>query len=317
MWSPALSLLSPAGARARLSILIFHRVLPAPDPLFPGEMDAARFDALCGWVKQWFQVLPLDEAVARLQHGDLPSRALSITFDDGYADNHDVALPILQRHGLQAMFYIATGFLDGGRMFNDTVIEAVRSSRQPVLDLAGLGLDGLATLPLGDWDQRRAAVQAVLKAVKHRPIDERLRLVAAVADRAGGVLPDNLMMRSDQVRALHRAGMQIGAHTVSHPILAVLDAAAARQEIDRSRRALEALLDARVGHFAYPNGVPGRDFTPETAGLVRELGFDSAVTTGWGAARRGTDPFQLPRFTPWDRSRHRIAARLARNLLTS
>lgn len=113
MWRPLFSTLSPAGSGARLSILIFHRVLPAPDPLFPGEPDAQRFDEICRWLAKWFRVLDLNDALAGLRRGDLPARAAAITFDDGYADNSDVAVPILQRHGLTATFFIATGYVDG------------------------------------------------------------------------------------------------------------------------------------------------------------------------------------------------------------
>ncbi len=316
MMRTAFSMLSPKGARARLSILIFHRVLPRQDPLFPSEVHAAVFDRMCSWVAAWFNVLPLDIAVAQLQDGSLPDRALAITFDDGYADNFDVALPILARHGLPATFYIATGFLDGGRMWNDTVIESVRLANRPALELASLGVDGLGLLPLGSTAQRQAAIAAILGRIKYRTTEERLRLVAAIAEHAGAVLPNDLMMRSDQVLGLHRAGMQIGAHTVSHPILAKLNAAHARREIGQSKQALEALLGERVGLFAYPNGVPGKDYSDETLALVRELGFDSAVTTGWGAARRGTNVFALPRFSPWDRTRSRYGLRLLRNLWT-
>ena len=127
-WPRALfGLLSPGGARARLTVLIFHRVHPGQDAMFPGEMHAATFRERMGWVREWFNVLPLDEAVAALARGTLPARALAITFDDGYADNFTVALPILQQLGLPATFFIATGFLDGGRMWNDTVIEAMRA----------------------------------------------------------------------------------------------------------------------------------------------------------------------------------------------
>lgn len=311
------SLLTPAGGRGRLSILIFHRVLAKADPLLPGEVDAGRFDHICAWVAEWFNVLPLGEAVVRLGRGDLPARAMVITFDDGYADNHDVALPILQRHGLVATFYVATGFLDGGRMWNDTVIEAVRASPACGLALGHLKLDGLEHLALADDAQRRAAIGRLLGALKYRPADERLALVQTVAEASGAVLPGNLMMRSDQVRALGRQGMTVGAHTVSHPILLTLPAHRVRQEIDQSRQVLEGILDEPVRHFAYPNGVPGRDLSDDTAGIVRGLDFDSAVTTAWGAARCGDDSFQLPRFTPWDRTRGRFGARLVRNLLTT
>ena len=313
-WRPMLSMLSPAGERARLSILIFHRVLPQRDPLFPGEVDAADFDRICAWLAGWFNVLAMDDAVAGLRAGQLPERAAVITFDDGYADNHDVALPILQRHGLTAMFYIATGFLDGGRMWNDTVIEAVRRSDRGALDLAGLGLDGVERLPLGDLPQRRAAIQNLLGSIKYRPIAERLTLVQAVADAAGVRPPDDLMLTSHQVRQMHAAGMGIGAHTVSHPILATLAGDEARAEIDGSRQALQAIVGGPVRHFAYPNGVPGRDFDDDTVHQVADLGFDSAVTTARGAARSGFDPLRLPRFTPWDRSRGRFGARLLQTL---
>lgn len=314
---PLFSALSPAGARARLSILIFHRVLSQRDPLFPGEIDAADFDRICGWLAQWCRVLPLDEAVAGLATGRLPDRAAVITFDDGYADNHDVALPILQRHGISATFYIASGFLDGGRMWNDTIIESVRRTMHTELDLSALGLDSIGRLPLAGLDQRRTAIDRLLGSIKYLPIAERLVLVQAVADAAGVKPPDDLMMSSDQLLAMHRAGMCIGAHTLSHPILATLPEAEAYAEINGSRQALQAILGAPVRHFAYPNGVPGRDFHDDTARLVAELGFDSAVTTARGAARQGADPYRLPRFTPWDRTRARFGLRMMQTLWTS
>jgi peptidoglycan/xylan/chitin deacetylase (PgdA/CDA1 family) len=312
------SLMSPAGVRARLNVLIFHRVLREPDPLFPDEVDAARFDELLSWVKDWFNVLPLDEAVRRLQEGSLPARAAALSFDDGYADNHDVALPLLRKHGLPCSFFIATGFLDGGRMWNDTLIEAVRLSSRPMLDLRGLkdrdGLD-LGTHALGDTAVRRGVLGALIDRVKYLPPEPRLACVNAIAERAEVSAPDDLMLSSQQVRALRAAGMQIGAHTVSHPILASLGAQQAADEISRSRDMLEGLLGEKVRLFAYPNGKPGTDYLPDVhPAIVRELGFDAAVSTRWAAARAGDDVFQIPRFTPWDQSRARFGLRLARNL---
>lgn len=313
-------LLSPAGARARLNVLIFHRVLREPDPLFPDEVDAARFDELLGWVKSWFNVLPLDEAARRLGEGSLPARAAALSFDDGYADNHDVALPLLQKHGLPCSFFVATGFLDGGRMWNDTLIEAVRRSALPLLDLRGLvdarGED-LGQHALGDDAHRRAALAGLIGRVKYLPPAPRLACVDAIATRAAVEPPVDLMMTGGQVRALRDAGMQIGAHTVSHPILATLDRQQAADEIARSRDVLQALLGEKVGLFAYPNGKPGTDYLPEVhPGVVRELGFEAAVSTRWAAARRGEDLFQIPRFTPWDRDRLKFGLRLARNLFS-
>ena len=294
--------------RPRLSILIFHRVLPTPDPLFPAEVDAHRFDHLMGLVARTFEVLPLGEAVRRLQQDDLPARALSITFDDGYADNHDVALPILQRHRLPACFFIATGFLDGGRMFNDTVIETVRRSTLSQVDLEQFDL---GRCELNGAVQRTQVIARVLPLIKYlapseRPQAlERLRVACQPSP-----LPDSLMMTGAQVRALHRAGMEIGAHTVDHPILNSVDDACAEQEIIASRSALERLIGEPVNLFAYPNGQPDRDYGCRHADLVRRLGFAAAVSTAVGAAGSGADPYQLPRFTPWDRRSAPWLARL-------
>ena len=314
---PIFDTLAPAGARGRLTVLIFHRVLAAPDPLLPDEFDAQRFDRICRWLQSWFNVLPLDEAVRRLKAGTLPSRALAITFDDGYADNHRVALPILQRHRLCATFFIATGYLDGGRMWNDTVIESVRRTEATSVDLATLPCAGLDTLALGSIGERRHAIDSLICAFKYKPPHVRVALTDRLTDLLGVTPPTDLMLTSDEVRSLRRAGMQIGAHTVTHPILASLDPSAAREEIGTSKRHLEELLGEPVGLFAYPNGKPVQDFTSDSVAIARDLGFDAAVTTAWGAASRATDEFQIPRFTPWDRAKYRFGVRLARNLWSS
>ena len=317
-WRYVLSQLAPAGAVAKLSIVLFHRVLASPDPLFPGDPDAKRFDELCGWLAAWYQVLPLDDAVDRLARGVLPARALAITFDDGYADNHDLAMPILRKHGLCATFFIATGFLDGGRMWNDTAVAAVRQCSQASLDLSDLGLAGVSQLDLSSITARRQSLDRLLNATKYLPPDERAAMVDRVAARAGARLPTDLMLRAEQVRAMADAGMQIGAHTVSHPILARLNDADARGEIAQSKSDLETLLGRRVTLFAYPNGKPGQDYLPRDAALARELGFSAAVNTAYGAARQAENRlFELPRFTPWDKARWAFAARLARNLYTN
>lgn len=312
---PLIHLLSPSGVRARLTTLIFHRVLESEDTMFPEEMHASRFNELCTWLAQWFTVLPLDEAIERHQSGRLPARALCITFDDGYEDNHRVAMPILKRHGLKATFFVATGFLNGGRMWNDTVVEAVRHAQGLHLGLrtvSGLGLD---TLPIGSPAQRRAAVDTILTKVKYLPMEDRLEIVERIA-RAAAVRPtDKLMMTDEQVQDLHRQGMQVGAHTVHHPILATLSPADIETEIAGSKRALEQIIAAPVRVFAYPNGKPWRDYGPEAVAVARRAGFVGAVSTSAAIARAQDDQFQMPRFTPWDRTPSRFALRLAWTML--
>ena len=113
-------------------------------------------------IKKEFTVLRLGEACARLAQRSLPARSVCITFDDGYADNERVALPILGRLGLPR-FFVATGFLAGRTMFNDDVIEIVRTARQGVHDLSTFGL---GTCTLGDIASRRAAIDRLLTDIK-------------------------------------------------------------------------------------------------------------------------------------------------------
>jgi peptidoglycan/xylan/chitin deacetylase (PgdA/CDA1 family) len=303
--------LSPAGRRARLSVLIFHRVRPAPDPLFPEELDAARFDRQLGLLKSWFHILPLPDAVAALHEGRLPARALAITFDDGYADNCSIALPILQRHAVAATFFIASAFLDGGRMWNDSVIESLRSCSSRMLDLRAIEL---GTHALGSDAERRVAIEQVLRSLKYLPLGERETKVEALAELCGSTLPDDLMLTGAQVLAMRDAGMSIGAHTMHHPILARQSDADAWHEIAECKRSLERLLAEPVTLFAYPNGKPCRDYLPAHVRMAREIGFVAAFSTAPGTAGAGEDRFEIPRFTPWDRAPARYGLRMAQNL---
>jgi len=304
--------LSPAGTRARLSILIYHRVLAETDPIFPNEVTARLFDAQMARLKLVFNVLPLHAAVTQLNAGTLPARAACITFDDGYADNLTLATPILKKHGLHATFFIATAYLNGGRMFNDTVIEAIRHSRDDELDISALGL---GRHDVGTPQAKRDAIIKILPKVKYLPLNQREDKVAELARMVSDIpLANDLMMTTAQLKALHVAGMGIGGHTSRHPILANLDDSALRQEITEGKEFLETTLGEKIALFAYPNGKPDTDYLPRQASIVRELGFDVAVSTQQGVATQTSDLFQLPRFTPWQPNPSRYIPALLDNL---
>jgi peptidoglycan/xylan/chitin deacetylase (PgdA/CDA1 family) len=300
---------------ARLSILIFHRVLAEPDSLFPGEIDLARFERTMALVGHTFHVLPLADAVHRLANHSLPVRALSITFDDGYADNHDLAVPVLARLGLPATVFISNAFLDGGRMWNDTVIECLRRTTREQIALGELGLP---PMPTATGLQRRMAIDQILPLIKYRKPKEREHLLQKLQAACGAPsLPINLMMSHKQVQALPAAGIDVGAHTVHHPILCTIDDDEAATEMANSRAALETLIDRPVTLFAYPNGRPGTDYDQRHANLARALGFVAAVSTATGVNRPGDDLFHLKRFSPWDRGARRWLARLTAHHMRS
>jgi peptidoglycan/xylan/chitin deacetylase (PgdA/CDA1 family) len=284
------------------------------DVLRPSEPDLARFERIVEFLVKYFNVLPLSEAVRLLRAGHLPAACACITFDDGYADNLTLAAPVLRRHGAVATVFVATAFVDGGRMFNDSIIEAIRA------------------LPDGDADWREFALgqhqiegdasrlemlRTILPDLKYRTLEERTQISHELARRAGLAASSDLMLSRRQLIEWRDLGFEVGGHTVNHPILSQLNQADAWREVALGRDQLTHWLGAGPDVFAYPNGAPGRDYGPREIGLVKRAGYHSAVSTVRGAATRHVDVYQLPRFTPWDRSMWSFALRSAQTLVNA
>ena len=288
-------------------------MLARPDPLLPSEPDAERFERIVSFIAATFNVLRLSEAVERIRTESLPAASACITFDDGYADNFTVAAPILQRHGVPGTFFIATGFIGGGRMWNDEVIEAVRATPGDRLDAGDLGL---AEYIWHDPATRVLACERLLKDLKYLEPARRSTVARELAHRAGLPARADTMMTPRQLRELADMGMELGGHTMTHPILATLSDTAASNEIGAGREQLAHWIGRPVESFAYPNGVPGVDYGERDIRLVDKAGFRCAVSTRRGVASGRSRTFELPRFSPWDRSMPKFALRCAQAFAT-
>lgn len=291
---------------AKFVVLTYHRVRPQTDPLSPDMCDVPRFESQLATMSRWFNVMPLAEAVRRSQSGDLPQRTVCITFDDGYRDNVDIALPMLRKYGLHATFFIATGYLGDGIMWNDQVIETVRRRETGDWDLSEFGL---GVRPMSDVESRRQVMRELIAKLKHQTPVQRQQWADTLAQQITEPM-ERIMMTRDEVRSLHDAGMAIGGHTVTHPILSLLDAPEARAELANGKQALEVLTDSEIELFAFPNGKAGADYESQHADLARDVGFSAAFTTMWGHATDTSPKFELPRVgLEWD-SGWRFGARL-------
>lgn len=298
----------------RLSILIYHRVLESIDYMRPGIPDVASFNWQMELISRYFQPLSLSEALARLDEGDLPPRAICVTFDDGYADNLLQALPVLQRWNVPATVYVSSGFLDGGRMWNDSVIEAFTACKKNTVYLPELGFD---RIDISTPEKRLEACYNVIKKIKYLQPKPRLAQVDDICRALGNTtLSDSLMLTRQQLRVLSNAHVEIGNHTVSHPVLSAVDDDTVVKELKENTRDIQEVIHKPVRHFAYPNGIPGTDFYEHHRNIIKNLGFESAVTTEWGVSDLSTDRWALPRFTPWDQTPQRFAARLIMNMKT-
>lgn len=294
------------GGGGRLLVLIYHRVLPARDPMYPYDPDAGAFRQQMTTLREDFRVLRLGDALEALAGQRLPERAVAVTFDDGFADNCECALPVLRDLGLPATFFVASGYLGNGCMFNDAVIEACRGAPAGTWDTGTPQIGAVEVT--GD---RAALAYGIIRRIKYLPGPERMDCARRLLDAARAAVPPGIMMSHEQLRRLHAAGMEIGGHTRSHPILAALGDAEAAREIEAGKSDLEAVIGERVRLFAYPNGQPGRDYRARDVALVQRAGFSAAVTTAWGFADRESGPYEIPRVGSWGGDAWRFSGRLA------
>jgi peptidoglycan/xylan/chitin deacetylase (PgdA/CDA1 family) len=297
-YSGLLTLVRQLHRRDRAVILRYHAITRGEDVPYAGPdicLPARALRLQMGFVRRAYRPVPLGDLVDALHGGGaLPPRAVAITFDDGYADNFHLALPILRGLGIPATIYVATGGLEDGEPFwpaaaRVLVLAACDEVRVP----------GLEPLSVGNGARRGTVVKALLRAlVPLTPAERRDRLAAAAA-AAGVDLRAALrgtMLTWAQIRELATAGWTIGAHTVTHGNVALMPAAEAEREIAESRDALTTASGDPVRHFCYPNtGGKHRYYSEEVASTLRRLGFRSGTISGSAGVGRGASPYLIPR----------------------
>lgn len=296
-----------ANGGGRFQILVYHRIGATTDP-FTSAMSARGFARQMQALRAHFRVLSLSDLLLAAERREVPAHAVAVTFDDGYEDTLTHALPILQRYQIPATVYLATGLMDTDQsMWNDRIGAAVRDTTRAELQPI---CDGMEPMPLRTATERRSALQRTLEALKRRALAERARLADRVVEQLDGTAESGpRMLRWEQVRQLHAGGIEVGAHTVTHPILTAVSADDARREITEAKAMIEARLQAPVRHFAYPNGTE-KDFDAETKSMVRAAGYVSAVTTMFGANDPSTDRYALRRGGPWEEDSATFATKL-------
>ncbi|MGO4869322.1 MAG: polysaccharide deacetylase family protein [Roseiarcus sp.] len=275
--------LAPA-TRGQGVILTFHRVRPW-EPATPGfapnrllEITPEFLDETLGLAcRLGFELVTLAEARRRLVEGG--ARFAALTFDDGYRDTRDFALPVLERHGAPFTVFFATGFIErSARLWWLELEESLRRLDEVSIDQTGLALG----LPTRSPKEKAAAFDQIYWTLRGRPEEELLDAVGALARRAGvgsAQIADGLFMDWDEVAAFSRHPLVgVGAHSMSHRMLAKWPLDTAREEMAGSKAALETRLGREVDAFAYPVG-DATSAGPREFELARRLGFSCAVTT--------------------------------------
>lgn len=282
-----------------VTVLAYHRVCDCTDtPWDPDVISAtpAAFDRQMAFVRKNFTPIG-SSRIIRWLHGSasLPRNPIIVTFDDGYRDNHDVALPILRRQAIPADFFVCPWYIENRRLFWwDRIAFCLKKTDKDSVELTYPSRMSLRT---DNSEAIEASRHQALHIVKHTPRLKIERFVGGM-ERAAEIKPDEekradeLIMTWDQVRALRDAGMGIGSHSFSHPVLPMVDQRTVSHELTRSRFMLESRLGEPVQMLAFPVG----SFREGTKELAQRAGYDLAYSYSSGASFLGRfDPYEVRR----------------------
>ena len=263
------------------------------------------FRAQMMYLDRHFQVLPLHDALKKKSDGDIDRPTVVITFDDGYQNNHDLALPVLEEFRIPATIYLATGFLDtDSTIWTGQLQHAMAVTRRDRLTWRD------RTWEIASRPGRLECLRAVKSELKAAPQVSLMETVAELVEQLTGSARVSLtvsspyrMLDDESVKRLAESDLvELGAHTHSHHVLSRLDGPAQDREIRVAKEFIESITSERWQSFAYPNGQP-EDFTDETVALLDKHDFDNAVTTVSGLCDLAVDePYHLPRISVDGRS---------------
>lgn len=277
----------------RLFILEYHDVT-AGGPEVEGSVSQERFRRHLRHLRGRYRCLSLTAAARRLADPvPLDEDLVAVTFDDGYAGNYQAAWPVLREAGVPATVFLATGFLDGGELWFDRARRLLTAARR-----AQQGLPPRLHHRLAETFASRRPLhrdpEALLGRLKYVEADRREALLDELAAAGLALPPPAAALTWAQARAMAESGLELGGHTVSHPILSALSLTGQEVEIARCRDRIAEETGRAPTAFAYPNGSP-RDFDHRTVALVRAAGFEAACTTIRGSNRPGADGLTLCR----------------------
>ena len=287
--------------RRRLLVFNYHRILP-DDPTFSPAYEAdvyhttvSRFAAQVRWLRDHTEVLSqqrlLEHLAGRPYRGSRP--ASMITFDDGYADNYQLAFPVLRREGVPAMIFVVTSLVEQGRVgWWDIIAYLIRRCTRPLLQLDGASFSLPAQARLAaDHFQERMKLEP---ASQTRDLLERLASACEVTPPTEGAQHQE-MITWEQAREMDAGGFAVGAHTHTHRVLGTLTEEEQREELGKSREILEARLGRPVHAVAYPVGGQAH-LHGQTPALARAAGYRAGFTYLTGHNRWGRlDPLQISR----------------------
>lgn len=319
-------------------ILMYHRITDTDSDPQLLSVSPHNFDEQLQIVSSFYKPLRLRELVEQLSLGKVPHQAVAITFDDGYADNLHEARPILERYDIPATVFVTAGAVGKNQEFWWDDLERLLLKPGILPERLSLEINGSSyswelgncshyseaeyeshrnwhVLMKSDPTPRQKMYRSLCQLMRPLPTENRqdlLQKIAAWAQKDTIGRSSHRTLTPGEVQEIAKGGLiEVGAHTMTHPVLSTISKAGQQTEIRQSKERLDSILGLEnpVSNFAYPYGNES-DYTLETAATVREVGFASACSTINDVVCQGTDLFQLPRFTIRNWSGTKFASRL-------
>ncbi|MCC9138945.1 polysaccharide deacetylase family protein [Pontibacter silvestris] len=300
-------------------VLMYHSIAEPESDVWDIAVSPANFEQQLQELKKAGNVVPLKELTDGVYNKSLKNNSIAITFDDGYVDNFSTAKPLLEKYNLPATFFIASGYLGQAREFWwDELEHLILFTEQLPLAititinniLVEVSLDEEATLNKVLWQKHKVWKAFVEKPASKRcrlylelwqqlkalPEDELLQHLQSIRSWAGvarSVRTGAISMAVEQLQELEQHTLfDIGAHTVTHPALALHKRAYQRQELLLNKSFLEKTLNQTIELLAYPYG----SYNGYSMAEAYEAGFKAAFTTEGKVISEGDHPYSLARF---------------------
>jgi peptidoglycan/xylan/chitin deacetylase (PgdA/CDA1 family) len=295
-------LLGMVCPRQRVVVLNYHRIADGSQDFLLDEPDEEQFTRHIQWLKLFFDVSIIETALYRLKNEKLKRPIICFTFDDGYKNNLEVALPVLKKEDISACFFVTYSQKPNFMMWNDRIYCALKASTKKELHFNNYN----CSLTYNNHSPLSTSkIATFIECVKYLEKSDREELLSNLSAALGttNVPPKDLMMNDHDLKRLVESNIEIGAHATDHDVLTTLSDDAAREEIKSLRPMIEAAINRPIAYYAYPNGKYGKDFSDKHVDLLKEAGFKAAFTTNWGSIKASTDLHKLPRFLPWRKSK--------------
>lgn len=250
--------------RGRLCILCYHRITDSDNGYRYLGISQDFFEQQILFLMKHFRILPFSEALERFKKASIKDPVLVLTFDDGYRDNYAYAFPILKKYGISGTIFLTTDFIGTERKFWWNIVADI------ILNSPACNVD---------LDEKVAMIENINRSLRRNRPEERENKIERLKEKYGfrdSDAKETEVLSWEEIKEMHRYGIEFGSHTLTHPDLTSLNRDEAKKEIFSSKEILEDVLGKDIHGFAYPYG----SYTDDVKDIVRESGY-SYARSGW------------------------------------